>query len=487
MAITKLESSKDYLRIWFLWKRQAIIVFWVIVLLVMAYAYTAKAVYESNAELLVMAKTREGEVISAGEDERRVVPITENDIYTEIEILTSHSVLANTVKSLNADQSSLSDSKKSIVSLVLTPIKMTGSAILRALRLTSDQSSELEKRVSKLKDSLIISPVIDSNIITIALHGEVPRNTFTILQTLLDKYFEHRSRVFSQREGMHFFNDQATDFRTRLQEAERKLKSFEFSQNIVNFGEQIFTEIELLAKLTEELKMLEVSYAQNCARISMLQLKMSADTTRVYLTRDMRRIPAILELEKGLVPVLIERSGISGGFTKGSREFKIIDQQIDMLRSEIRFEVEKAIRTEELEIESMRIKILSLKEKIAQLRSNVCELNQKGRTHQDLTRKVVLYRKNFSLYENKAEESKVFNRKSERRLANVSVSSEPTLLQKPIAPKRGSLLMLALVSGLAAALALPFLLEVIDNKLKSADDVEALVKLPVICSFNDIK
>ncbi len=42
MAITKLESSKDYFRIWFLWKRQAVIAFWTIVILGTAYTLTAK-------------------------------------------------------------------------------------------------------------------------------------------------------------------------------------------------------------------------------------------------------------------------------------------------------------------------------------------------------------------------------------------------------------------------------------------------------------
>ncbi len=133
------------------------------------------------------------------------------------------------------------------------------------------------------------------------------------------------------------------------------------------------------------------------------------------------------------------------------------------------------------------IKIQSLKGKISQLKANVCDLNQKGRSHEDLVRKVMLYRKKLALYENKAEESQVFNRKNESGLANVCVSAQPVLIKKPVAPKRFRLLMFVLAAGCTAAIAFPFLLEAVDNKIKSADDVEAFIKLPVICGFNDIR
>lgn len=489
MAITKLDSSKDYFRIWFLWKRQAIIIFWLIIVLVIAYASTAKSVYESNAELIVMPKTWEGEVISSGSDtqEEKIQPVKPTDIYTEIELLTSNTVLVETVRSLGADQSKLSNEKKSILSVLFSPVKSTISAILEMLHLKSDLRLEEEKQVEDLKDSLIINPVIDSNVISIALHGDIPQNTFKVLKNLLDNYFTHRSRVLSQQQGQKFFNAQAVDFKSSLDEAEIKLKAFELSQHIVSFGEQITSQIGLISKLTAELKLLELDYAENCAKIGMLKHRMNVDQTGVYLTKNMRSIPAVLELEKGLVPVLIDRSKLSGGFTRSSREYQIIDQQIKMLRNEIRFEIKKAIRTDELELQSKRIKILSLMEKIDQLKGIIRDLNQKGHIHQDLVRKVTLYKKNVALYENKAEESTVFNEQSERRLANVNVSSEPALLRIPIAPKRGMLILIAIVAGFAAALVIPFLFEFMDNKLKSADDVEALVNLPVICSFNEIK
>lgn len=486
MAISKLRSSKDYVRIWFLWQRQAVYSFLAIVIIIMFYAYSAKNVYQSNAEILVMPKTMEGEVITRGTEEQRVVPVTDNDIYTEIEIITSHSVLLNTLHSLESQKSNLKDPKKSITSIITDPIKNVVKFFLDLIKPESHKDSGLESEISDLKDSLVISPVLDSHIIEIALQGELAENTFIVLKSLLKNYFEHRSKVFSQEKGLNFFSDQSHDFREKLDKAEKKLKAFELTENIYDFAKQIGTDIELISKLTDQLKMLEITYAEGNARTTMLKADLTNDPEMVNLSEEMHKISAIQELEKGLVPVLIERSAISGRFSKTSRQYQNIDSQILMLREEIRYEVEKAINTDELELEGMCVRIECLKFKISELKSDVSNLNQQSIYYEEIKRKVDMYKNNLNIYENKTENARVFKRKSKSQLANVSVASDPACSRQPIAPKRFALFLISLGLGVLVAAFLPFVMESIDNKLKSADDVEVLVGLPVVCSFNEI-
>ncbi|MCD4675483.1 MAG: hypothetical protein K8S18_05735, partial [Desulfobacula sp.] len=65
MAITKLQSSRDFFRIWFFWKKQAILIFLLIIGVVMFYAYTATPKYESKARLLLLPKTFQDLVLTA--------------------------------------------------------------------------------------------------------------------------------------------------------------------------------------------------------------------------------------------------------------------------------------------------------------------------------------------------------------------------------------------------------------------------------------
>jgi len=80
----------------------------------------------------------------------------------------------------------------------------------------------------------------------------------------------------------------------------------------------------------------------------------------------------------------------------------------------------------------------------------------------------------------------MISEKAKRNIANVSIASAPTVSGKPVFPNRIAMLFVSIFLGTFMAMATPFLLESMDNKLKTVDDVEALLKLPVICSFSNL-
>ena len=264
------------------------------------------------------------------------------------------------------------------------------------------------------------------------------------------------------------------------------LQEFQKKGNIVNLQIQNQANIDLLTKLNNDLQLLEIKYEEDESKIAALKKVIRDDPSIIHLTKEMRTIPAIFELEKGIVPILIQRTEISKTFVETSREFQSINRQIKMLRDEIRYEVEKAIKTDELELGSMKIKINALKKRIDFLKAEANEFNQKEKTHQELARQVKLYTDSYLLYTNKTENSKINSQKRDRNLANVIISSEPTIPEKPVSPNRLRLLILSIFVGLFAALFAPFVLETIDTKIKTIDDVEELLELPVICSFSNV-
>jgi len=208
-----------------------------------------------------------------------------------------------------------------------------------------------------LKNSLNVEPVIDSNIIKLSLRAEKPEKIKNVLTSLLNTYLKHRDKVFTQKEGLQFYSDQSASYKEKLNSAEKALKDFQKGGNIVNLQIQNQANIDLLTKLNNALHLLEIEYEENKSKITALKKAIKDDPSILHLTKEMRTIPAIVELEKGLVPILIQRTEISKTFMKTSREFQSANSQIEMLRDEIRHEIKKAIRTDELELSSMKIKI----------------------------------------------------------------------------------------------------------------------------------
>ena len=99
MALTRLSSARDFFRVWFLWKRQAWLVFVLTVLVIMSFSYMYTPDYESIAKIMLLPRTSEGMVVSTSTEEEKVAPIGMEDINSEIELLTSDDVLRATVSS----------------------------------------------------------------------------------------------------------------------------------------------------------------------------------------------------------------------------------------------------------------------------------------------------------------------------------------------------------------------------------------------------
>ncbi len=486
MAITKLKSSRDFFRIWFCWKPHAIKVFILIVGAIMFYAYTTTPVYKSTAKVLLLPKTNQNVVITAGADERQIISAaTTEDVNTEIELIQSDKVLEETVKSFENEKLGLSE-KKRIFDKITDFIGNGIDFILVLINLKDKALTALEAQVSLLKNSLEIEGVFSSSMIFVALEAQDPKRATTVLNRLLQIYIKHHNAVFSIDEGQKFYEDQAMTYKIRLENAEQELKAFKKNLSIVDIDKQNLANITLLADLTKELHLLEIVYDEAKSRIELLTNSMSRDN-ELLITREMRMIPAITELEKGMVPIFIKRSEINKNFTETSREYREINDQIKMLRNDIRNVVLSSIKTDELELASLGMKKRSLQEKIFQLEAIANKLQQNEQRLQELKRNVDLHKNNYILYASKTEDSRVYSEQRNRDLANVTIADHPRASSNPVWPNKMLLLSISICLGLFAALCTPFILEALDHRLKTAEDVEILLSLPVISSFPEIK
>ena len=488
MPLTSLHSPRDFLKIWFYWKMHALILFFCILFIVMLYAYTCTPKYESVAGIMLLPKTNQDIVITAGEDQRQVIrPVSEEDINTEIDLILSDKVITDTVTSFKKGEMGLKLQDRSLPDRFFSFFTNIFDGILIFTGLKPELLSPFDSKVQLLNNLLDIEPVYNSNVIFVKLKGERPKQTAMVLNRLLQIYLRHHNDVFHLEKGLQFYYDQADVYRQKLTEAEQRLMEFQKNWSIVNLDRQVQAGIDLLIQLTETLKLLEITYDEAEGRIKMLRVGLAAKNNDAIITREMRTIPAIVELEKGIVPLLIKRSEISKTFTRTSREYRDLNGQINLLRSEIKNEIHRAVRTDELELQSLEIKKQSLQNKIYEIQSRTSDLNQKKELLRNLQTQVELNKKNYVLYSSKREDARIYSEQKNRNLTNVTIAQKASLPARPVYPDRLLFLAVSIFMGIFAALCLPFILEALDRRLKTIDAVQEYLSLPVICSFPEIE
>jgi len=485
VALTKLSSIRDVVRTWFLWKTQAMVVFSAIVGLVMAFSFLVPAKYDSTAKILVLQRTSEGVIVSGNLQEPRLSPVSPEDVNTEMELLTSNEVIKQTVESFGQKAIGLRVDGPEWYDKITGTLKRGMMNVLLFLKL-KEKLSPFDANVQLLKNSLTVEPVVRSNIILITLRSESPKAAQIVLNRLLNIYIKHHNDVFSKREGLSFYQDQEKEFLKKLENAEGKLRSFQDKWNIVELEAENEANVKLLSDLTKDLKELEITYDAARIKVDLLRKAMSETNKNFLVTEEMRIIPAIVELEKGLVPLLIKRSELLDIYTTSSREYQNINSQIAALRQEIRNEVVKAVKTEGLEMQALQNKMESLESRISELKESAKRLSQNQMAINALRREIELARKNYMLYAAKTQDERIYQERISRDLANVSIANYATLPLEPAFPKRLLMLMASIVVGLFAGLAIPFFLEYLDHRIKTPQEAEDLLALPVICAIPEM-
>lgn len=487
MPLTKLGSTRDFFRIWFLWKKQAILTFFLIVGVVMIFSYVYPATYISSAKIVLLPRTSEGAIISTKANEDRIATASLEDINTEIELLTSDQVIVETVRSF-AQQGgmALTSPEDDWLDLILAPIKTAINEVLIFLRL-KERLSPFDSNVLLLKNSLEAEPIARSNIILVSLTSEVPAAAKKVLDRLLDIYIKHHNETFTKEDGVQFFDEQSAKYRKSLEESEKKLSEFQKHWNIVDMKRQKEADISMLSDLEQELKQVEILASEVESKVALLGKGLEGNKNEILITKEMRTIPAIVELEKSIVPLLVKRNETLTLFTPSSREYQDIRVQIAALRQEVRNEVRKAVQTEKLELEALQTKAQSIKSKIAQLQDKANLLGEKEGTLADLQREVELQRNNYMLYSAKAEDARIYSERNRLDLANVGMADKASIPVKPDFPNRLVMLVLSLLAGSIAAVGMPFVMEFMDHRIKSANAVEDLLSLPVVCSFPEMR
>ena len=485
MTITRIQSTKDVLKVWYFWKYHAIFVFWAIFFIIMLFAYLYTPEYQSTAKVLLLPSTSEGQIISAGEDEKRLVLVSAQNLNTEIELITNDEVLEETIKSFQKDGMSLRMPSQTWQEKIIDNIKKNINEILIFFKL-KERLTPFEASMYELQNSLEIEPVAMSNVINVTLQAERPKAAATVLNRLLDIYVKHHNDVFMKEEGIKFYQDRSSEYFDKLQEAEKRLNEFEKKWGIVDLKTQKSANIDMISDLRKKHQEIEMSIEESENRIESLQKALTEDRDQVLITKEMRTIPSIVELEKGLVPLLIERSVILRDFTPNSRKYKDINKQVGTIRGEIKKEVLKAVQTDKLELESLKAKRNSLKDRLAALEAESISFNPKEGTLNNLIREVELQKNNYMLYAAKKENARIFLEKKKRDIANVSIASQASIPVKPVFPNKLLMLIVAVLIGAFSAVGTPFVLEFLDHRIKTVEDAEEALSIPVLSRISDV-
>ena len=171
-------------------------------------------------------------------------------------------------------------------------------------------------------------------------------------------------------------------------------------------------------------------------------------------------------------------------------ELETLLSREDKQRTQVTISVNPARQKLEIDLLTERTRLASLGAQSQKLESQLAaalqklrELNSAEVRIADLQRDADLTKESYVSYANKLELARIHNELETKRISNVSIMQPATLASKAVSPNIAIVLALGFLVATAGAFAIALMSEMFDHTLRSRDQIEQELELPVLMSI----
>lgn len=322
---------------------------------------------------------------------------------------------------------------------------------------------------------ITVEPDEESYIVLVGYEGFVPEDCRDAANAIVGayiRYSEERRRSSAAEDERSIF-EQANDARARLDASQRGLQAFVQQTNILSFTTQEQMILRRIGEIDSQLNAVRSERVRDQARVESIEQAVAAGA----------ELASLPDLQEGnLVPLRRDRQelgqqrqALAQRYRPDHPEMRALDARIAEADAEIERTADQIVdglrttldqkQREERELTSfvdgLRAQLQDLYAVQSEYESKQQEVEANGRVYNELTERL------------RRVES--FSRLSLNNVALVDPAETPST---PIRPSRRQAALLALVLGLIAGIVLALVVDVLDDRVRSVEQVEQLVGAP---------
>jgi tyrosine-protein kinase Etk/Wzc len=436
---------RDYWRI--IRKRKAAIIFMVLVVSICSYGFAKfkepSPLYEATAAIKIDRSTNIASVLTGGYWRR-----SENMV-THAYIIKSFPVLAGAAKSMN-----------------WIPIDLSEKEIRNSKHYIS--------LVERLKSMITAEHQEGTNIIDIRVVSKDPDEASSAANAMARAYREYNIREKNKKtfETKTFIEEQLGETSKKLKDAERELQAFKEGYALISLNAQTQNILDKLYAVESEYEKVKANSEEIASQLRLLG-NGNKNTKRKFQRVFLSAPPGspIYGLKTKLSELFLKRQTLLINLTEKHPQVVEVDDQIRAIIQETRKELRSLLRT-------YKIREQDLHEKIVHLREENEKLPEKALQLVRLQREVDLQASLYSQLKEKYQETLIQESSKVQEVSIVKPAVSPT---RPFnIPSKLMIIVTGIVVGLIIGLVSAFLVEVFDTSMGTIEDVEELMRVPVL-------
>lgn len=323
---------------------------------------------------------------------------------------------------------------------------------------------------------LSIEPVRSSRLVKVSFDSHYPALAARIANTLAEAFVTQtlEFRADASRYATGFLGRQLSDARARLEKAEQQLSAFVRAKGINFVNSDRLPEREDL--VTHELAILSDALvkARN-ERIAKESLAEEARQGDVDALPAVLQSPVIVKLKGDLATVEAQHRELGQTFRPEYPRMRRLEQSISELRSQIRSEVQRVTKALEADYRAALQNERQIEKSMESQRDRAMQLGDQMVQYNILRRDVDSSRELYAGLLTRLKETQI---SGDLITSPISIVDRAEVPLHPSRPRKTLTLLFGAIVGLLAGVAVAFVRERMDPRLRNIDDVERFLGVP---------
>lgn len=441
--------------------------------LVAVYTFKQKKVYEAETSLIINLSTPQ----VLGREVQPVVDVSQADLWnTEQYFETQYRIIK---------------SRKSAEKVVERLGLVDDPVFLGIDHLTSEEkiSEALEKidPVDKLLSITEVEPAIKTRIVTVKVRHTDQELAAKLANTIAEVYLTQN--IEQRRESTYgayeWLTEQYREVKTRLEKSDQALYDFKRSNNILSTSltdRQNITS-QRLQDLNRQLTDVQTERIRLASEVDQLRRYRDGKRTSAPVEKVINN-PTIQNLKTTFTDLRRREAELKGRYMEKHPEVVSIQKQVALVERELQREISNILSAAENNLSALQRSEQVIEGKLLSVKDDALQLNEKELTYRQLERENQTNQRLYELVLKRLKETDISRLLQENNVRILDRALVPTV---PVAPKVIVNLLIGVVLGLIAGIVLAFVLELLDNTVKSREDIEDLLGLPFLGIIPTIK
>jgi succinoglycan biosynthesis transport protein ExoP len=345
------------------------------------------------------------------------------------------------------------------------------ASAVRQLGLTNapEGTIEFNDEVELVRGSIKVVPVKDTRIVNIISSYTEPDKARDIANAVSQAYIDQDrlSRLQSGRDSVKWLSTQLADLKIKIRKSEEIFQQFKEREKMITLDEKRAAELDEISKLNDDYLAI---------RSNRLEIETIIDKLASENKGDID-IPVALLDNPNLQKLGTELSQLQSELAEKKRTFKDTYPGIIKLKDRIKSAKEQILSELKRQLDFLEAQEKSFMSQHDSKRQDAMKLGKKEMEYLTLEREVTTNREMYNALLSKVKELSLSGGID---LNNIRIVEPAELPLAPSGVSRGMTLILGGLLGLFLGIGFAFFLEHFSNTIKTPDDVEQYIELPVI-------